>query len=179
MTLKCLVPFLEQFSSFFILSCLYVIKTWRGACVHGMNRLLELLFLGVKNASQNWNTWFGCKTKMHIPWTGLKSVKRIKRKEKTCDFFNCSYGVVVESLKYFKKPSANPLGHIVHYVRLFPWFHFQILTAESYITNRRNGCVKLRREEHGLGSEEPISIPTMFRDIAEVYPEVGQSLISI
>ena len=32
--------------------------------------------------------------------------------------------------------------------------------------------MKLRREEAGLGSEEPISIPTMLKDISEAYPEV-------
>ena len=50
----------------------------------------------------------------------------------------------------------------------------QILPAEGFITNRRNGCVKLRREEAGLGSEEPISIPTMLKDISEAYPEVRE-----
>ena len=49
---------------------------------------------------------------------------------------------------------------------------FQILASESFITNRRNGCVKIRKEERGLGSEEPISIPTMLRDISEAYPDV-------
>ena len=53
----------------------------------------------------------------------------------------------------------------------------QILPAEGFITNRRNGCVKLRREEAGLGSEEPISIPTMLKDISEAYPEVRKELM--
>ena len=34
--------------------------------------------------------------------------------------------------------------------------------------------MKLRREEAGLGSEEPISIPTMLKDISEAYPEVSE-----
>ena len=57
----------------------------------------------------------------------------------------------------------------------FKWnndFKLQILPADSYSTNRRNGCVKIRREENGLGSEESISIPTMFKDISEAYPDV-------
>ena len=53
----------------------------------------------------------------------------------------------------------------------------QILPTEGFITNRRNGCVKLRREEAGLGSEEPISIPTMLKDISEAYPEVRRGLL--
>lgn len=48
----------------------------------------------------------------------------------------------------------------------------QILPAEDYTTSKRNGCVKLRKEEHGLGSEEPISVPTLLQDAAEAYPEV-------
>ena len=48
----------------------------------------------------------------------------------------------------------------------------QILPAEEYVTSRRNGCVKLRKEESGLGSEEPISVPTLLQDAAEAYPEV-------
>ena len=35
--------------------------------------------------------------------------------------------------------------------------------------------MKLRREEAGLGSEEPISIPTMLKDISEAYPEVSEA----
>ena len=49
----------------------------------------------------------------------------------------------------------------------------QILATDSYTTIRRNGAVKIRREEHGLGSEEPISIPTMLKDISEAYPDVS------
>ena len=39
--------------------------------------------------------------------------------------------------------------------------------------------MKLRREEAGLGSEEPISIPTMLKDISEAYPEVRKELMII
>ena len=62
---------------------------------------------------------------------------------------------------------------------LYSILPLQILPAEGFITNRRNGCVKLRREEAGLGSEEPISIPTMLKDISEAYPEVRQELMII
>ena len=48
----------------------------------------------------------------------------------------------------------------------------QILPAEEYTTSKRNGCVKLRQEESGLGSEEPISVPTLLQDAAAAYPEV-------
>ena len=49
---------------------------------------------------------------------------------------------------------------------------FQILPADGYTTSRRNGCVKLRKEEQGLGSEEPISVPTLLRETTDAYPEV-------
>ena len=52
-------------------------------------------------------------------------------------------------------------------------FFFQILPADGYTTNRRNGSVKLRREDIGLGSEEPISVPTLLRETADAYPEVS------
>ncbi|CAB4060694.1 ACSBG [Lepeophtheirus salmonis] len=48
----------------------------------------------------------------------------------------------------------------------------QILPAEEFSSTRRNGCVKLRKVEHGLGSEEPISVPTLLQNIAENYPDV-------
>ena len=43
---------------------------------------------------------------------------------------------------------------------------------EHYTTVRRNGAIKLRREEHGLASEEPISVPTLLEETAKVHPEV-------
>ena len=54
----------------------------------------------------------------------------------------------------------------------FYLLHYQILPAEEFITSKRNGCVKLRKEDTGLGSEEPISVPTLLQDAAEAYPEV-------
>jgi len=49
----------------------------------------------------------------------------------------------------------------------------QILpAAKEYTTTKRNGCVKLRKEESGLGSEEPISVPTLLQDAASAYPDV-------
>ncbi|XP_023330627.1 very long-chain-fatty-acid--CoA ligase bubblegum [Eurytemora carolleeae] len=48
----------------------------------------------------------------------------------------------------------------------------QVLPATEYITSRRNICVKLRKEETGLGAEEPISVPSLIQDLAELYPEV-------
>lgn len=47
----------------------------------------------------------------------------------------------------------------------------QVLISDSFSTTRRNESVKVRHEDQGLGSEEPISIPTMFRDIYEAYPD--------
>ena len=43
---------------------------------------------------------------------------------------------------------------------------------EHYTTVRRNGAIKLRREEHGLASEEPISVPTLLEETTKVHPEV-------
>ena len=43
---------------------------------------------------------------------------------------------------------------------------------EHYTTVRRNGAIKLRREEHGLASEEPISVPTLLEETSKVHPEV-------
>ena len=45
--------------------------------------------------------------------------------------------------------------------------------AKEYTTTKRNGCVKLRKEESGLGSEEPISVPTLLQDAAAAYPDVS------
>ena len=53
----------------------------------------------------------------------------------------------------------------------------QILPAEEYTTCKRNGCVKLRQEESGLGSEEPISVPTLLQDAAAAYPDVRTHLL--
>ena len=53
--------------------------------------------------------------------------------------------------------------------------YFQILpAAKEYTTSKRNGCVKLRKEESGLGSEEPVSIPTLLEDAATAYPDVSR-----
>lgn len=49
----------------------------------------------------------------------------------------------------------------------------QILPADEYTTTARFGCVKLRKEESGLGSEEPISVPSLLKDAADAYPEVS------
>ena len=58
-------------------------------------------------------------------------------------------------------------------------FLLQILPAEEYTTSKRNGCVKLRKEESGLGSEEPISVPTLLQDAAAAYPEVIKITITV
>ena len=56
-------------------------------------------------------------------------------------------------------------------------YFFQILTgAKEYTTSKRNGCVKLRKEDSGLGSEEPISVPTLLQDAAAAYPDVSHHL---
>jgi hypothetical protein len=39
----------------------------------------------------------------------------------------------------------------------------QVLPATHYVTSRRNGPVKLRKDENGLGSEEPISVPSLIQ----------------
>ena len=72
------------------------------------------------------------------------------------------------------------------YTRNWVWNHIifaliyenllQILPAEEYTTCKRNGCVKLRQEESGLGSEEPISVPTLLQDAAAAYPDVSTHL---
>ena len=42
---------------------------------------------------------------------------------------------------------------------------------------RRNGAIKLRRDEHGLASEEPISVPTLLEETAKlVYESYGRTL---
>ena len=68
----------------------------------------------------------------------------------------------------------------------------QVLTASEFATSIRNQAVKLRKEEHGLGAEEPLSVPTLLQvgldhtctvqvyrativdmqEVAERYPEV-------
>jgi len=48
----------------------------------------------------------------------------------------------------------------------------QVLTATEYYTCRRNQAVKLRKEEHGLGAEQPISVPTLLQEVSETYPSV-------
>ena len=64
-------------------------------------------------------------------------------------------------------------AHICSYLREL----LQILPAEEYTTCKRNGCVKLRQEESGLGSEEPISVPTLLQDAAAAYPDVRTHLL--
>ena len=60
------------------------------------------------------------------------------------------------------------------YQKYISFFTFQILpAAKDYTTTKRNGCVKLRKEESGLGSEEPISVPTLLQDAAAAYPDVS------
>ena len=49
---------------------------------------------------------------------------------------------------------------------------FQVLTAMEYTTSIRNQAVKLRKEEHGLGSEDPISVPTLLQEVSEAHPDV-------
>ena len=39
----------------------------------------------------------------------------------------------------------------------------QVLTASEFTTSIRNQAVKLRKEEHGLGAEEPLSVPTLLQ----------------
>ena len=39
----------------------------------------------------------------------------------------------------------------------------QVQPAENYFTSERTGSVKLRMSEKGLGSELPISIPTLLQ----------------
>ena len=61
-----------------------------------------------------------------------------------------------------------------HVPKYISFFTFQILpAAKDYTTTKRNGCVKLRKEESGLGSEEPISVPTLLQDAASAYPDVS------
>jgi len=48
----------------------------------------------------------------------------------------------------------------------------QVLTATQFYTCRRNQAVKIRKEEQGLGAEQPVSVPTMVQDIAERNPSV-------
>ena len=50
--------------------------------------------------------------------------------------------------------------------------YFQILPADGYTTCRRNGSVKIRKEDQGLGCDEPISVPTLLRETTDAYPEV-------
>ena len=48
----------------------------------------------------------------------------------------------------------------------------QVLTAAEFTTSIRNQAVKLRKEEHGLGSEEPLSVPTLLQEVSEAHPDV-------
>ena len=45
----------------------------------------------------------------------------------------------------------------------------QVLPTTEYVTSRRNGPVKLRKDENGLGSEEPISIPSLLQVRLKFY----------
>ena len=48
----------------------------------------------------------------------------------------------------------------------------QVLTALEYTTSIRNQAVKLRKDDHGLGSEDPISVPTLIQEVSETHPDV-------
>ena len=48
----------------------------------------------------------------------------------------------------------------------------QVLTAMEFTTSIRNQAVKIRKEEHGLGSEEPLSVPTLLQVPPPPPPEV-------
>lgn len=48
----------------------------------------------------------------------------------------------------------------------------QILPATELFTSRRNQPVKLRRDATGLGSGEPLSIPTLLKQVAEANQDV-------
>ena len=48
----------------------------------------------------------------------------------------------------------------------------QVLTAAEFYTCRRNQAVKLRKDEHGLGAEQPISVPTLLQEVSDTYPSV-------
>lgn len=48
----------------------------------------------------------------------------------------------------------------------------QILASTEYTTSCRSKPVKLRKEEYGLGSEEPVSVPSLLEDVAESYPDI-------
>ena len=50
---------------------------------------------------------------------------------------------------------------------------------EHYTAVRRNGAIKLRREEHGLASEEPVSVPTLLEETTKVHGEVSPLIIII
>lgn len=49
----------------------------------------------------------------------------------------------------------------------------QVLQADAYYTHTRSGCVKIRKEENGLASEEPVSVPSLLCETAKVYPEAS------
>jgi len=48
----------------------------------------------------------------------------------------------------------------------------QVLTAMEFTTSIRNQAVKIRKEEHGLGSEEPLSVPTLLQEVSEAHPDI-------
>ena len=39
----------------------------------------------------------------------------------------------------------------------------QVLAAMEFTTSIRNQAVKIRKDEHGLGPEEPLSVPTLLQ----------------
>ena len=78
----------------------------------------------------------------------------------------------MSNLKLVLNLEVDLCAHICSYLREL----LQILPAEEYTTCKRNGCVKLRQEESGLGSEEPISVPTLLQDAAAAYPDVSTHL---
>ena len=45
----------------------------------------------------------------------------------------------------------------------------QVLTAAEFTSSVRNKAVTLRREEAGLGAEEPLSVPSLLHQVSGYY----------
>jgi len=48
----------------------------------------------------------------------------------------------------------------------------QVLGAADFTSSVRNKAVTIRREEAGLGAEEPLSVPSLLQQISDAYPDV-------
>ena len=67
------------------------------------------------------------------------------------------------SMATSKKDVNGPDQVIMNLKKAFHQTALKVLEAERYNTSKRDQPVKLRREEKGVGAEQPKSVPTMLQ----------------